>query len=364
MTVVSLVSEGLDWTRWKSFTLFKSLDLVQHSLSMTTTDRDREGIARWNVNGGSEVNILIDNSKVFDGFVRRFNHIADGEASHEIFISAESRAIDLVEGGHEGPYFWEGSAEQVVDDVLSPYGFDYTISDALDPLPEEGFRVGVNDSPYDIVRRIAERNGLLIWTDGSQSIRISRGPVSLASTSLGPCDYTAIDTDFDLTNRYSKIIVKWQRNNFEVADDDDVQSTQVVWEDDGSLRYRPLVIIESGPEQAQRKLAQYVAHRATGNAISVNVTCKSPFDPDGNLWDLGHRVYIENPVLGLDDDLIVYQIEFAITESQGFEARLGLRPESAYTSIPVERREVRRASEVIRPTVAPISELNPLEFVP
>lgn len=356
MTILTIRAGDEEWEHWLALDLTVSLDRIDHQLDLTSTDPKREGASRWNLRGGAPLTMLLDDVAAFEGFTRHYH--AEKGGDHRVDITAFSRARDLVNGHHEGPIFWRNvPGAQVIADVIDPYGFAWRLDAPVLPVPDEGFRVAVNDHPFDIIRRVAECNGLLIWTDMDGVIRIGKGidedtPVQ----PLGPCDYTLATETADLETRWSKVIVKWQRNNFD-DDDETAQTGEEVWIDETAPRYLPLVVIESGPDAARRKIGEYITRRSIGQTQTVGLVVHSLSRPDGLRWGLGQRVVLTDDVLGINDALIVYEISARIDESGGLQLRLGLRAPQTYSGA-VTAQDVRRSGEVFTPVNASLAAFD------
>lgn len=342
---VTLVSEGVTWEGWKSLTIQQTLDKAQHSFSMTTTDRFQEGLDRWNISGGSSVDVYFDTSLAFSGYVQKYSPSLTA-TEHAISISGESKAIDAVQGSHDGSYFWRDvSAESIIEEVLEPMGFEATIDKPLEAIGPEGFRAAVNSSPFDIVKRLAERNGLLVFTDNEGNFRLSDSSNQVTFTEIGRGDYIEISAEHDVSKSYSEIIVKGQRNTFSVGFQDQQRMEHRV-QNSSQTRHRPLVVITTGQEVEQDKLAQYIHRRLAGDSVTASVVLKTPYDKDGNLWGVGQRIWLNEPIVDIDQELIISSVDFTLDESSGFKTTLGLKVPETYTIDPAQARAARRSTGI------------------
>ena len=342
MTEITLVSNGITWRGVKSLSIRKSLDQVQHSFGIVTTDRFQEGLARWNVRGGSDIQLYIEGTLLFDGFVN--NYTVDlAEKQHTVSVAGSSKPLDIVECGHEGPYFWKNTTyEQIIRDVLKPYGLPVKFSKPLKALPITGFRVAVNDRAFDIIRRIAEDNGLTVFSEIDGTVALGDGTDATGGTVLGRGDYISLSTEHKISRSNSQIIVKSQRNDYKTGHTP--QQSEKVVSNESQSRYRPLVVLHTGDET---EFADYANHRFAGDEKTAEIVVKSAFDKQGRLWDINQKVHLTEPFVDIDDELLIADYALNLDEGSGLTVTLGLRVPQTYapgsTSTLFARRARRRS---------------------
>ena len=173
--------------------------------------------------------------------------------SHQITISGQSKAIDVVQSSHDGTYFWKDTpAEDVIEELLSPFGFEFTASKPLKSIGSTGFRMGVNESPFTAIKRIAERNGLLVFTDNDGNFKLSDTSDQATFSEIGRGDYIRISADHDVSKSFSNIIVKGQRNSYDF-DFDTSQQNENRLLNTSQPRHRPKVVVVTAQEAEQEK---------------------------------------------------------------------------------------------------------------
>ena len=325
MTEITLVSNGQRWRGMKSVTIRKSMDRVHHSFSLTTTDRFQEGLARWNVAGGAAVELFLNQDRLFSGFVNTYD-VEIGESAHDIAITGESAAIDLVECGHQDPYFWKNTTyEEIIRQVLAPYSLTPRFSKELKPLPITGHRVAVNATAFQIVKTIAELNGLTVFTAGDGQIAFTDGTDATGGTVLGRGDYVSLSTAHQISGGHSLMRIKSQRNDF--GGDPKIQQSEKVVRNSTVTRYRPLVVIHTGDED---EFADYANHRFAGASKAAKIVVKSAYDKQGRLWDINQKVHLDEPLADVKDDLLIADYQLTVDESAGLAVTLGLRMPQTY----------------------------------
>lgn len=331
---VWLTCEDITWFGWEKLSIKSSLSQIQHSFEIKTTDIRNLGDKLWNVKGGSEISIYFRNIRVFNGYVQKYD-VSLSADSHEISIAGESKAIDLVQCSHVGKYFWKNvSGESIIKEVVAPFGLDVTIADKLKPIPKEGLRVAVDSTAFDVIKKVAEQNALLVYTMASGTIRIARDPSLNQVFELLPGDYTSISVNTDYSTIFSKVILKSQENTYKkgqfkkrqrkekVKDNSKNYATSTV-SNTQEIRYRPLTIISNGKDESQSELVQVANRRLNGDGKKVSLNVKSPYTPTGEIWGIGQYVALKDDILGVNGSYIISDVSFSLSES-GFETQLDL----------------------------------------
>lgn len=340
----ALVCDGVAWTGWQSFSVRQSMENVAHSFSFTTTDRFQEGLDRWNVRGGSKIEFFIDGDLIVSGFVRKYSPSISAEA-HSITIEGESASVDLVDCSHLGPYFWKaGSAEQVIADVLKPFGLKIALDKKLKAIPKEGYRVGVNDTPFEIVRKLLERDQMLFFTDRQNNLVATDGKNPANGGSISRGDYVEIGADHDLSNSFSEIIVRAQKNEREKdtkAGFDKNQKIEKRLTNSAETRYRPVVFVNSGEPEAQAELAEDIKRRFSGDIITATCGLKTHLNKMGSIWGVNQLVFLDEPLIYAKQKLVTSEVEFTLDETSGFRTNLALKLPVAFDTNGASARDVR-----------------------
>lgn len=337
----SLKCDGIEWTQWKSFTVKQSLDQAAHSFSIETTDMGLDKLARWNVKGGSEVEIEIDGNLIFSGYVQKYS-VNIGASDHSISIEGASKAIDAVECSHLGPYFWKNTTpEAIIAAVLKPFGFTATFDKPMKRIGKEGFKTEVETPPFEIIKKLAERDGLTVITDLNGNFRLYDGRNADDAGAIARGDYIAISADHDLSQAFSEIIVKGQKNSRDKPSRAEFKSKQQSevkvknplrigsTKNPQELRYRPIVYVQNGDGDANKAFAEFVKSRFTGDVITASVTVKSHLNPKQKIWQAGQEVWLQEELLSVNQKLVVADVEFKLSDS-GYETALSLKIPNSY----------------------------------
>lgn len=334
-----LLCDGLEWRGWKSLSVSRSLDEAASTFSISTTDRLQERLSKWNVRGGSEVEIRIDGEPIFLGYAQKYS-VSISDSDHSINVEGASKAIDAVECSNLGPYFWKNTTpEAIIRQVLTPFGIGVTFPDkAMKAIGKEGYRVEIEKAPFDIVRELAERDGLTVTSGLNGDIILFKGDVIGNAGFIGRGQYTSISSEHDLSQAFSQIVVKGQKNNR--ADSFDANQRSEVKKDNPlkvgnqnnplPLRYRPIVYVENNTGEANDDFGEFVKSRFTGDAITASLSVKSHRNPEGDIWSPGQLVWLDEPLLSVEQFLVVSEVQFLLGDD-GFAANLSLKVPSAYT---------------------------------
>lgn len=346
-----LTCEGISWFGWQSLSIKSSLSQIQHSFEMKTTDIQNLGDKQWNVRGGSEISIYFRNLRIFTGYVQKYD-VSLGADSHEISIAGESKAIDLVQCSHVGKYFWKNvSGESIIKEVAKPFGIDVRIDTKLRPIPKEGLRVAVDSTAFDVIKKVAEQNSVLVYTMQSGTVCITDDPSLKQIFELYPGDYTSISMNTDYSTIFSEVILKSQEKTYKAKEFKKRQQKEKVKKNTNKhhkgkneshkkkakpkittvgtktnsqeLRYRPLVIISTGKEESQEELVKTANRRLNGDGKKVSLTVQTPYTKTGEIWGIGQYVVLKDEIVGIDGSYIISDVSFSLSDS-GFETQLDL----------------------------------------
>jgi prophage tail gpP-like protein len=342
-----LICDGKTWEGWKSFSVKHDMESAVHSLTIDTTDREIRGVGAWNVKGGSEIQFYIDEYLIFDGYAHKYD-VNISSSNHSIGIEGSSKAIDIVECSHLGPYFWKNTdAKSIVSDVLEPFEIKFQIEGDLGKIGKEGFRAGVNETPFEIIRKLAEKARMTVYTTSKSELLITDGKKTTDGGRLARGDWTQISSSHDMSASFSKIIVKSQQNDRDEATEANFtkkQQSEKSFTNKSETRHRPLVYVGNGESDTQAELAEYVRQRFLGDKISAELTVKSHLNKAGKLWEINQKLSVDEPLLDLSGSaLIIAALEFKLDDGGGFETVISLKPPKVFNQDEVSKIETRQA---------------------
>ena len=337
-----LICEGLAWEGWQSFSIRQSLDSGAHSFSMQTTDRFKQLIGRWNVRGGSEIEIKIADETVFKGYVQKYSVNISADA-HTITLEGASKAIDIIECSHLGPYFWKNTTgEAVIREVLKPFGLSVTFDKGLKAIGATGYKVEVEAKPFEIIKEIAARDGLTVLTDFNGNLRLYDGKNAPQAGSIGRGDYISISSDHDLSQAFSEIVVKSQQNDrgkpvkatFNTKQRSEATSSNNLilktTANPLNVRHRPIVYVKNDQGDAAESFGDFVKSRFTGDVITASAVVKSHLNKAGKIWGIGQEVFLQEELLSVNQKLVVSEVDFSLSQDSGYQTNLVFKIPETY----------------------------------
>ena len=344
MTLITLASGGSRWTQWKSLSVSKTIDSAQHKMSISTTDRIQTGLERWNILGGSEIRLFFDVNLIFEGYVTKYSPSVS-ETEHAISVECTTRSVDAVESSHDGTLFWKDtSPEEVIREVLSPFGIQTNIMSPMTMIESEGFKVAPNTSAYDVVKRLAERDGLLIYTNTDSSFTISDGAIAFSpAQTIVRGDWCSISSTHDIGKSYSEVRLKTQRKSYNY-DYDERQMTEEVFTSSFQNRHRPLVVVDNTQFENDEKLGRYIERRLNNDSITAQVEMKSFSDKSGRPWEVGGMVRVFEPLIDVTQTLQISSVNYDLSESGGITTNLTLKTPEGYSTGTASASSIRRSS--------------------
>lgn len=407
MTEIIVVADGEPWQGFTSLTITENMNAAFNTLVMSTTDRSLEGIEVWNVRNGSEVDVYIDGEHVFKGDVNRYKPSIKGR-THSLTISAATRARDLVQSSHTGSLNFKtgDTPEGIINLITAPFTIPVHMPVAMSGLDLDAdslsYNIRAGTKAFDAVRRIADKDGLTVFTDSQFRLSVSDGTGYGVNASLTTGDYINLDVDHDIGVAYSEVIIRSQWKNKKsktekrpvvsnyvhdysaTATIDEViaagagtlpsaekenpkkrafaetQQTQVGFKNTAQTRYRPLMFLNNEKPDAEETYASYLNRRFAGQMVTATVDVKSLLDKDGAPWQLANMVNIFEPTAELNDTLIISGRTISVTPDTGLTITLALSSPEAYmtgvVATPSRRRSVRRASASFAPLLKALVE--------
>lgn len=340
MVDILITINGEEWTGAKTFRVNQSMDRAAHSISFDTPmiPPNDEGYAFFQPDVGDEYVIAVNGFVLSAGYIRNITSRSVGDADYSLTVNGESRASDLVDTTHDGQVFWKNvSGATIVEQVLAPYGFAYRTDRPF--RVEKELKVDVQDSPWDIIKKIAENNGLTVYTNSENVIIFA--DAELPGTFYELSDVNASEMSVDKNDDYlfSQIIVKAQSA-------EGTQSKEIRLVNPNAPRYRPKVLIYDKDDTEQGGFEDYSEYvRRRMNGLVSEVSMRLPFldRPEDAFYRLNDRVWLVAPTHYIEGaEMVISEITYLMSDGDGIVTELRLTTPEAYTIQPENLRKLRQ----------------------
>lgn len=343
---VTLTVNNKDYAGWKSVRIEVGLERIARSFELSVTEYwpgSTDGARR--ITPGDLVEIRIGDDLVCTGYVDATPIDYDAQ-SITIMIAGRSKTADLVDSSADvsGGQFKNLSAKAIAKKLADPYGL-LVVSEVATAAALTDHQIQQGETAFESLDRIAKQRQILI-TDNET------GDVVLAAPGSSGTAYDALvfgenilsaSAGFDFTDVYSVYTVKGQKSG---ADDSFAKNTAEsigTAVDSGVKRHRVLVVRQSG--QADNATCQNRAayeqqiRRAKTSEIRYRVVGWR--QSNGALWTRNTIVTINDPVMAMDNALLISEVIYTLDES-GEITELVVIPPAAFATEPETKAKAKK----------------------
>lgn len=341
---VSLVSRGTKFGGWKSVSVKKSIKSICGSFSVSYHDVWNSQNKPWRLIPEDPCQVLISGEPVITGFIDTLDLQFDAK-SKSISASGRDKTCDLVDcsADIESVEFKKQTPEKIIEALCRPFGIKViNEAGALEPFAQ--WTIQRSETAYENIAKIAKKRGFLVRTNAAGDLVLLGTKRSRAANSLiegenilgGGCRY-------DSTNRFSRYKVQTQAQGSGFFDKEDVDSETVITgieavaTDSVVKRHRPLIIVSSSPgsDEDAKKRAQWEATVRAAQSAIPKITLYGWRQSNGKLWDINQVTRLSSPWLGIDQDVLISEIEYSYSVDGGELVHLQVESEKAYIPEPV-----------------------------
>lgn len=329
---------------WTSVNVQTAIEQLasEFAISLTETWPDEPGVTYPGmVYPGDSCEILIGDDLVFTGWIETPN-IGHAAREHTIEAGGRSKTCDIVDCSCLPPYqFKNRTLEQIAIALCEPYGvrvLDWT--ETTDKIKR--FSPETGETVFDALERLARDGQVLLTDDEAGNLVITRVGTEKGPDFKHPGNILRAQLLTDVSQRFSEYTVKGQT----VGDDENygavVAHAAGEAQDFEAVVGRRRVRVIRGERQmnpaACKRRAIWEAVTRAGRSAQVEITVRGWRDADGNLYRKNTISHVEDPVIGVDADLLVVGVTYTL-DSEGTLAVLRMAPPGAYETIePVKRK--------------------------
>lgn len=325
---------GQQFEGWKGVDLRRGLDSLSGSFSVGLTDRWEGHPERWDIEAGSACSVYIGDDLVMTGWIDTAEYDEDAE-THPIKFSGREKTADLIDcSAISTPGAWSGrKLEQIAGELTKPFGISaIAVADTGEAFPK--FQLQQGETVAAALERMTRLRGLLMVTNAQGDLEFRRPGDKVAGYTLKEGENClSIGFRNDVTERFSDYLVK----GYAGGKDGPAARPKSAATDAGTPRYRPLLIVDS--EQATAgsllKRAQWEATVRAARTRSATVKVSGWRTEDGELFEPDRLVKVTGRDVGVDQELLVSEVQFSASEEQGQKTVLTLAPKEAFSLEPV-----------------------------
>lgn len=314
---VKLKANGLLFGGWESITAEVGIEQCSGGFELSVMDRWSVDAEPLQIHPGDQCELLIANQTVITGYVDTRKPRMDTK-SHSIRITGRDKTADLVDCSaiyRSGQ--WKGvKLDRIARDIADPFHIDvHAEVDVGDPF--DSFHIEEGEHAFETIDRAARMRGLLVMTDGTGRLILTRASTQKADVSLVQgVNVLEAELDHSWKERYSEIIVKGQGKGSSTDFADKVAHGKGSTTDPAITRYRPLIVISEhhgrGPTFAQRAEWERNVRRGRGTRAIVRV--QGWTTDAGIVWKPNVLVPVDIPYLGIQEELLIARCVYRKSE--------------------------------------------------
>lgn len=333
MPNIDLYVNGRVYGGWKQASITRSLDAIAGKFDLVSMDKWDATAQRWTIFPGDECQVKIDGKVLITGYVDKAGPSYDAE-SHGIKILGRDKTADLVDCSAivKSAELRGLKLEGIVEALAKPFGIG--VVKQVDSGPVfQSFAIQPGETAWEAIERAARQRFMVVTTDGQGNAVVADIGASRAADALveGKNIKTA-SAEYDYSQRFSEYIVKGQAAAANDGWEDakvDVESRAT---DPNVKRYRPKIVnaeMQASDGSAENRAQLEAASRA-GKSTKISVTVHGWTMSNGELWPVNALVSIRSPLLSIDEDLVISEVKFNVSDSAGITTDLQLTRPDAY----------------------------------
>jgi prophage tail gpP-like protein len=273
--------------------------------------------------------ILASGTLVLTGHVEKASPRFDADA-YELTISGRSKTGDAIDSAHNHKTgeFRNKAPKDIVAELAKEQGVE--IDGGGGASQREVFRLSPGETIFTAAERLARRDGFSITDTAEGKLHLFDRPTERHAGSLieGVNVFSA-SAVFDATKRFARTSVKGQTPIDHGAENLEFEA-EVTDENGARARRRIVVAPEFLRSQDARKRAEHHRDRAAGRGTTAEAVVSGWRDRAGEIWAPRKLVYVESPLLGLSQVMMIEGAVLKQSERDGTITDLSLVDPRAY----------------------------------
>lgn len=340
---IALEVNRVRYSGWKSVRVMRSMEHIAGGFELSVSDRWPGQDQPIPINPGDACAVSIDEDVIITGYVDDVDRAHDAR-SHEISVRGRDKTGDLVDcsilrAATEGNQFTNRKMEEIASALINPFGIGLLVlTDTGARFPSIGF--GQGESVFDLLDRMSRMRGVLITSNGTGDLVITRRGTERIGTALAlGQNILSARVALSMMDRYSDYIVKGDFAGGGPLGDslahEDFSQRKGVAVDDRVTRHRPIVIQaeDQGDASSFKTRAEWERTVRAARAARATISVQGWRHAD-DLWRPNKIVRVTDPTLGLDADLLISAVTFTLDEN-GRRTELSLTYPKAFDLIPI-----------------------------
>lgn len=321
------------YSGWKEASVTRSIDAICGKFSLRTVDRWEAGGERWTIFPGNECALHLNGVPLVTGYVDKASPSYDS-TSHAIAISGRDKTGDIVDCSVD-PKISELRGlklDGIIRALIKPFGLKL-ITEVDAGAVFYVFAIQPGESVWEAIERALKQRFMILTPNGAGDLVLADIGKKRAYDSLEEgVNIKTASADYDYSQRFSEYIVKGQSSVSNEGQEENNTTIESRAKDRNIKRYRPKVInaeMQASEGSAGNRAELEAATRA-GKSTKITVTVQGWTMTNGELWPLNSMIRVKSPFLSADEDFLISETEFAVSDQNGTTTKLELTRPDAY----------------------------------
>ncbi|MCU7281704.1 contractile injection system protein, VgrG/Pvc8 family [Pseudomonas peradeniyensis] len=342
---VTLSVNGLDYRGWKKVSISAGIERQARDFRLGVTWSWPGQVQEIPVRQGDRCEVRIGADLVLTGWVFA-TPISYDAHSVERSVAGRSLTADLVDcSAVNKPGQWRGqSVQKIVQALAEPYGVR-VLSEVAETTKLADHQIEPGETAFESIDRLLTLSRLLSTDDArGRVVIIKPGSAGRAvdRLELGQNLLTG-SAELDFSGVFSEYRVTGQRSGTDTDYGAAASEVKAGVTDPRATRRRVLLIHESGqmtPELAQAR-ANWERGSRMGKALTLRYKIQGWRQSTGALWVPNMTVRVVDPLIGIDRDMLISEIEYVLDDA-GTVANIVVGPPDGFDPEPKDPHKSRK----------------------
>ncbi|WP_295379540.1 phage baseplate assembly protein [uncultured Pseudacidovorax sp.] len=340
---IRLLVGATEYGGWKSVAIQAGIEQQAREFDLTITNKwpGALDIPR-RVSPGDACELFIGEDKVLTGYVDA-TPISYDEKQVTVGVRGRSKTGDLVDcAAINSPGQWRAAKiDRIAADLARPYGV--SVVSQVDTGPAMTHAIEQAETVFESIERMLKLRQQLATDDAlGRLVFIEVGSAGTATTALElGKNIKRCDAPLDFKDVFTEYIVKGQRPGSDDEYGDTVAGETASITDDILNRRRVLMIKQGGEvtgTSAKDRVRYERAHRKA-QALASTYTVQGWRQEDGTLWLHNMLVRVRDPAVGFDDEFVIAEIRYELSEGAGMLCLIKVGPKDGYVPKPEKKKK-------------------------
>lgn len=345
MNAVTLSVNGQDYRGWKKVSISAGIERQSRDFKLDVTWRWPGQDQEIPVRQGDYCQVRIGGDLVLSGWIYGTPINYDAHTVNRA-VTGRSLTSDLVDcSAVNSPGQWRGqSVYQIVDALAAPYGVQ-VVSQVADTGKLTDHTIEPGETVFESIDRLLTLSRLLSTDDTRGRLVIVRPGSAGRAVDRLELGQNILNgsAQLDFSGVFSEYRVTGQRSGSDTEFGAQASEVKALASDPRAARKRVLLIHESG--QMTPKLAEARANWERGNrmgkALTLNYKVQGWRQSNGALWLPNMTVRVVDPLIGIDRDMLISEIEYSLDDNGTF-ANITVGPPDAFEPEPKDPHKSRK----------------------